>query len=105
MENKQKDVSLILFLVYVNPLLNFITWDMLILMYTCPIMFSPPPPPDRDVCLIDFDQIEHLLNSPPVKYSGSFMYTGSSGTTVEQLNWKQFGITIYCILKLCDIRS
>ena len=28
------------------------------------------------------------------------MYTGSSGTTVEQLNWKQFGITIYCILKL-----
>ena len=42
--------------------------------------------PDGDVRLIDFDRIERLLKSPPVKYSGSFMYTGSPETTVEQLD-------------------
>ena len=56
--------------------------------------------PDGDVCLIDFDRIERLFNSPPVQYSSSFIYTGSPGTTVEQWDWKQFGIIIYCILKL-----
>ena len=56
--------------------------------------------PNGDVRLIDFDRIQRVFAPPPFKYSGSFMYTGSPGTTVEQLDWKQFGIMIYCILQL-----
>ena len=55
--------------------------------------------PDGDVRLIDFDRIQPVFDSSPPEYSGSFMYTGSPGTTVEQLDWKQFGIMIYCILQ------
>lgn len=53
-----------------------------------------------DVRLIDFDRRLPSNCYPPMEYVGSFMYTGEPAgrTTVEQLDWKQLGIMIYCIM-------
>ncbi len=52
-----------------------------------------------DVRLIDFDRSLPCDMPPPEEYAHSFMYTGKSETTVtvEELDWKQLGIMIYCI--------